>query len=258
MTQQLKLTSTPIFELAKAKGTNYNLNLLGVKKLAQYFEPVRNSLENNEIKECNCFKEQYCEGEEFFYLAQMVDVNKGPLMTEVGVGRLTCKGTELERIRPIYYFRNSDQPKPCLNGPMEFFSDDEDKYVLVRNYIPTNLVELFIQTNSIIVSGAEEYVPKAIQIPNDSIVGRLDKEIQPIKISDISSIGIEAIQKYTKQIILKSSQLNVDKIKTKQLLISPCSKPDAKKGTIIYNEKDDTLKYYTGKKWRTLLFKDDP
>lgn len=254
----LKILNKTIIELASGNQSNYNLTLLGTEAIADYAKDVEYAISTNQIVPSeSTFKKNYTEEDKFFYLAQRIDINKGPELTEVGVGQLISGGKEIRRIRPIYYFRNSDKPSPSLNGPLEFFEDRDDKYVIVKNYLPTNIAEMFIQTNSVIVSGNEEYVPKAIEVKKNSILGRKDEEIESITIEEISSLGIEAIQKYTKQLILKSSQINVRKIKTKQLLLEPSASPDAKRGTIFYDESEDTLMYYTGESWRTLAWKED-
>ena len=60
-----------------------------------------------------------------------------------------------------------------------------------------------------------------VYVDDKTLLGRFDDDIQSISMSDMVSNTLKHIQKYTKQLILKSSRLDVKKIKTNQLTFNP-------------------------------------
>ena len=106
-------------------------------------------------------------------------------------------------------------------------------------------------------TSTEPYIPLMVYVDDNSLLGRFDDDIQSISMSDLNDNTLKHIQKYTKQLILKSSRLDVKKIKTNQLTLDPHKKPDAKRGTLFYNDDVDALQYFDGEKWRTILCQDD-
>lgn len=258
MDQTIKLKNKPILELGAGNALNYNISLLGTEALVEKSPQIEDLVRRQNIDtSLSKFSENFDEDDIFFYFVQRIDQETSqPDLTEVGLGRLISKGTELERFRPLYNFSGNNQPKPNLNGPLEFFEETKNKYVIVRQHTPTNMVELLVQTNSILASGTEEYSPIAVPMRKNSILGRLTDEIHSISIDDISDFALERIKKHTKQLILKSSQLNVRKVKVKQLTLDTCYDPDAKVGNIFYDVEDNTIKCFNGTEWKTISWKD--
>ena len=139
----------------------------------------------------------------------------------------------------------------------EFFSDTPNTHILVTTYTPTHFGQFFVQKNTMFATSTEPYIPLMVYVDDNSLLGRFDDDIQSISMSDLNDNTLKHIQKYTKQLILKSSRLDVKKIKTNQLTLDPHQKPEAKRGTLFYNDDVDALQYFDGEKWRTILCQDD-
>lgn len=259
MGNQIKTSQNSIAELGLANSINYNIELLGTEKLAEISNVAKSGIENNLIDlKTSKFADNYTEDESFFYIVQKWSISKSlPLFSEVGVGKLISKGLELHRIRPLYTINDQGRSMPISNGPTEFLTDDEDTFLLVKNYIPTNLGELLIQNHSVIASGPVDYMPMAVGVETNSILGRLDGNMQSIKLDSVKEMALDYIQSHTKQLILKSSQINAKKIKVKNILLEAHDSPDAKRGTFYYNNTVDALQFFDGKIWRTIQWRDD-
>ena len=259
MGYKIKISQSNIIELAQPNHANYNLDLLGTEKLVDYNETLKFAIKKKEIDlAVSHFKDNYTENDCFFYIVRKYSKQTNqPLLTEVGIGTLISQSTELRRVRPLYFIDNvTNHTAPVLNGPIDLLGDNDDHYLIVGNYIPTNMAELLIQPNSVIVSSAKEYIPIAVELTPNSVLGRLDNEIECITLDDISSHTLQKITQYTKQLILKTSQLDVKKVKTKQLVLEPHNAPDAKRGTLYYKADEDLLLYYTGEKWRSIVWQE--
>ena len=74
---------------------------------------------------------------------------------------------------------------------------------------------------------------------------------------EFADIVTESLTKYTKQLSLKASKLSVNKLSVKHLQLESSSDLNVKKGTFIYDETTDTVKFYNGSKWRTLQWVDE-
>lgn len=259
MGNQIKTSQNSIAELGRANSINYNIDLLGTEKLAEISSIAKSGIENNLIDLNNStFAANYTEDESFFYVVQKWSISKSlPVFSEVGVGKLISKGLELNRIRPLYTVNEHGRNTPIGNGPTEFLTDDEDTFLLVKNYLPSNLGELLIQNHSVIASGPVDYMPMAISVDTNSILGRLDDNIQSIKLDSVKEMALEYIQSHTKQLILKSSQINAKKIKVKNIVLEAHDSPDAKRGTLYFNNTIDALQFFDGQIWRTIKWRDD-
>jgi len=256
MKKKLKTINYPIIELSDGNPLNYNLDLLGPEELVKYDLSFAESVSNGEIDISKSkFRDHYEEGEYFYYCVQRINGDDGIDLTEIGVGTLITGGLELKRVRPMYTVDKSGKISPSYNGPYEFFKAEDTKYIVIKNHLPTNLSELLIQENSVLCSSDQEFVPVAVQLSNNTVLGRMSEGIEAISIEMLRDMTIERIKEYTKQLILKSSQLDIKKIKTQQLILKPHSSPDAKAGTLFFDEIHKELKMFTGEEWKTVAWK---
>lgn len=258
MKKKLKTINYPIIELSDGNPLNYNLDLLGPEELTKYDLSFAESVKSGDIDISKSrFSDHYEEDEYFYYCVQRINGQDGIDFTEIGVGTLISNGLELKRVHPMYTVDKSGKVAPSYNGPYEFFVAEDTKYIVVKNHLPTNLSELLIQENSVLCSGEQEFVPVAVQLDNNCLIGRLDKGVESISIETVRDKTIESIKEYTKQLVLKSSQLDIKKIKTQQLILKPHSSPDAKAGTLFFDEILKELKLFTGEEWKTVAWKLD-
>ena len=245
----LKTTNQVAIENAIQVPKGKNLTLLGKSQLAPSDSPT--------------LFELFGTDHTFFYLAEKIVQNNTVLLRERGIGRLvsTDSGYELERIQPLgYYVVGDATPYPCLNGPLDFAEN-----VVVSNSYPQSLLESLSDDHSVVACD-KKFIPKPVQLSDFSVLGRLDGEIVSLSFSELSECEefrealIRAITGYTKQIALSTTKINT---KTKRGVISsnmfhlnPTSNPPAKKGTMIYDESDNRIKYYDGEKWRSFICED--
>ena len=248
----LKLTNHKAIELGTVDRLSNDIKLSGIEKLKEIDPIVRESCDNGLICEHNnTFKSVIGEDNDFYYLAQLVEDGRGVILSEVGIGRV--KDGILNRNIPIFTV-DSKSAITYSNKPKSFFHNSKGKYIVVTNYSPKNFEQLLFQRNSVIATSNEPLSPIVVKLESDTVLGRFgESEISAISIESISDKAKSYITDYTKQLILKSSQINVRKVKTKQLLLEPHDKPDEKTGTLYYNKTDDVLTFFNGKEWRVLV-----
>jgi len=257
MTQRIKITTNSTTELGQSNNKNFDIELLGSSPLYSANNLFKQAVDSKQINLDECLFSQYYDNDDkFLYLIQRSDSNGNVSLSEVGMGKLSSDLKFINRINPFYIIKDGKYI-PSLNGPVEFLEKSYNSHLIVRNYYPANLAELFVQDYSIIASNDQEFLPVPVQIEPNSLLGRAEEEIKSISLDSILESTRESIQSYTKQLILKSSQINVRKVKTKQLLLEPHNKPDEKAGTLYYNQEDDSLSFFNGKEWKEVVMKSD-
>jgi hypothetical protein len=249
----LKITNQLAIEVGKISRFTLDIELGGVEHLKECDELIAKAVDNHEI--C-CDKNKlscvFSDGVDFFYLVQLMDKNKGEVLSEVGIGNI--KNNILNREFPLFY-ESKETGRILTSKPRNFYYSDETKYITVSNYIPNTINELLLQTNSVIASSSSPSVPNLVKMEPQTFLARTDGEISAQPFDIMSEETRNYICSYTKQLILKSSQINVRKVKTKQLLLEPHNKPDEKAGTLYYNQEDDSLSFFNGKEWKELVMK---
>lgn len=254
--KNIKISQSQIAELGAANVENFDIELQGTAALALVNEQTKQAAQRNQLDLTKShFAQNFDENDSFFYTLTLLDSSYNPKLSEVGIGCIK-NSTSLERIRPLFFTGEDGRTLPSMNGPQEFFQDTENLHIVASNYIPSTLTELLVQPNSVIATSSQSFVPIMAHVSPQSILGRLDDDIQDISLEHIGELALNLIKSHTKQIILKSSRLDVKKIKTNQITLDPHKKPDAKRGTLYYNDDINALQYYDGSVWRTILCKD--
>jgi hypothetical protein len=246
----LKTTNQVAIENAIQVPKGKNLTLLGKSHLAPDDSPTLFDLFGTDHT--------------FFYLAEKIVQNNTVLLRERGIGRLvpTDSGYELERIQPLgYYVVGDANAYPCLNGPIDFAEN-----VIISNSYPHSFLESLSDDYSVVACD-KQFIPKPVQLSDFSVLGRLDGDIVSLSFDELAQNEefrealVRAITGYTKQMAFSATKINT---KTKRGIISsnvfqlvPTNNPPTRKGTLIYDESDDTLKYYDGTSWRSLSFTKD-
>jgi hypothetical protein len=250
MTQRIKVSNNGIAELCVQKNSSHDLELLGTDELSKKDIFVRSAFENNTIdRNTSNFNQNFNDGDHFLYMVQLQSQECKVIVAEVGVGLLSNECKTIKRERPLYTINNGGSFVPSTNGPMNFINDLDGTYLIAKNYTPVNLAELFIQGHSVIASSDKEFAPFPVAMEENSLLGRRKDLIESISINEISKEVQDSITSYTKQLILKSPQMNVKKIKTKQLILDSISEPDEKAGTLYFDKESKRLKFFNGKEW---------
>tara|TARA_B100001564_G_scaffold359848_1_gene383381 strand:+ start:1813 stop:2577 length:765 start_codon:yes stop_codon:yes gene_type:complete len=192
----------------------------------------------------------------FFYSAGVFNNNKLSFQ-EIGIGHLEFDGSQtiLHRDRPAY-FQIANNPVQ-LASKFDVLDCSEEEYIIVTSYTPQSISEFLYDKNCIITS-QNLHSPISLEVENNSLIVCHNDKLQSVDFKNIKKIGPlsdsvkDIICSYTKQIALKTSRLDVSKIKTKQVQLEPNKKPDAKEGALYYDKETKQLKYFDGNIWQTL------
>jgi hypothetical protein len=189
-------------------------------------------------------------------------------LRERGIGRVIQNGTNffLERSLALAYYINGDSnARPCYNGPVDFYLSEGEQLVVSSSF-PLSHIETLCDSHCVLASN-EEFSPVPIKLTEFSFLSRLDGSITSVSfesIKDIPQISeniLESVTSYNKQIVFGASKLSMKSkrgvISSHVFQLNPTSNPPTKKGTLIYDENDDILKYYDGTSWRSLSFSKD-
>jgi hypothetical protein len=251
---RLKTSQTNVIECGKHIENSPNICLLGSELACSYFPELQRQ-NNGPCSSNNSFKNVFGFNCKFYYKLEKYCSGK-LLDVEIGIGYLieTPDLPVLKRDRPLLY-RHDDGPICSVFNPVHvFFCLQDNEYIIVQSYHPQVLPELLVDPHSLIASSPENPLD-IINVEENSLVGRLEGNVTSLSIVDICNKATNLLFDYTKQIVLSCSQLDVKKLKTKILQLTPTKPPQAKRGSIIYNEEHDTMQYFDGSRWRTLLWR---
>jgi len=191
---------------------------------------LKYTTQDMQLNENNTFSKNFDEDCCFYYQLWHYKGNEA-LLNEVGVAELQkVEGLTLLNRKFVLYNQVSEHevtPTPA------FYTNEptgEHEYLQVSHFPIQNAMQLFLNEHSIPYSSSTGPLPLIVE-PN-SVVGRLDGEIQNINIHDLI--------KSKKPVVVKSSKLP--------------SKPS--KGTLVIDSSDGRLKIYNGKVWRTIKYED--
>jgi hypothetical protein len=252
----LKTSTSKAVERATIDYDN-NVELQGVYGLCDVSQPLYYAIKNKTITDCNCFKSVFGFDCHFFYGLEQVKNNK-TIQYERGIGHLEEKNGKLYLVRdiPIAMGDSPEKQVPCV-GCTPFRCTDCE-YLIAYSTVPQIYAENFLSDNYLITS-IGPFTPHSFQVSENSLVGRLEGPLQSLSFSDKSFLDklVSAIGTFTKQIILKTSKLDVKKLAATVLHIYPSSKGVAKRGTLIYDDSDNQFKYYDGNKWKVFVCQED-
>jgi len=210
-----------------------------------------------------CLTENFTLDELFFYeITEYKTTTKSPdniYQIERGIGCLKKDGKNLyiDRIKPL-----SNE----MGKTHKFCDFKEGKKLFVSTYVPKDYRELFSLPNTIIATEVGG-CPSPVEMQEKTLLGRLNGTIQSIDqsefmefigdnfASDILAKNTGDINSPAKKLTLSANHsiITANYIKLKPSKLRP-SKNNRSRGQIIYNEKYDTLEYWTGKEWRTLMW----
>ena len=226
----LKTVQVSVCESCKFVDNSSSLKLLGTEKASE--QVLKYTTQNLQLTQkdnsfFNNFDQDCC----FYYQLWHFD-GRNVLISEVGIGELQeVEGTRVINRKFALYNQtgeNEVSPNPAFYTGVP---QGEHEYLQVAHYPIQNAMQLFLNEHSIPYSSSNGPLPLIVE-PN-SLVGRLDGEIQNINITDL-------LTKQKKSVVVKSSKLP--------------SKPA--KGTLVIDSSDDKLKIYNGKVWRTIKYED--
>lgn len=254
---KLKTTTKQAFERAKATDTCVDLVLIGTEQARDLF-PLLRQEPKAYTSETHSFANVFGFDCKFYYRLEKYTINNILTDVEIGVGCITKENdlTIFKRLQSIVY-KHRDQDFVPVRMPVDVFRETNDQeYIVLFSHIPTTLSELLTEPNSLVVS-VENNPINTVKIDNNSVLGRLDKDVESLSLDTLSEKTLELICSYTKQIVFNCSQLEIKKLKTNSLQLKPSKRPQSKEGTLVYNETTKALEYYDGEKWRVLQWRLD-
>lgn len=256
----LKITTKTAAEAAIQLPKTTSLKLCGIDKL-NTINPDLAVL----FDESNLFVNVFGLDTKLFYVAEKVSSENKFVLRERGIGYVssTDDGYLFNRLTPISVQYSDGSISPCNGSPVDLYVNPGEHVVISSSY-PASHIELLHDSHCVITS-REPFVPSPVVIQDNSLLGRFKEDIVSIAFSDFASVAelqnalIDSLSKYSKQINLSCSKLSLDNanapISSSLFQLNPTSSPPAKRGTIMYDENDNNIKYYDGSSWRTLATK---
>ena len=255
-------------ELGMPVKGSYDIDLRGVEEL------YKRDKELSKFPECPPpeaeFQHMVGIGNRCYYIAQGI-INGETTTHERGVGlvKRTPDGIRLERVFPIVWGSEPEEVKPCLedSNPVKFL---ECEFVRLQTITPPTYLEALASPYSVITC-AQPFNPNPVAVEENSLLGRIGDVIQSVDMDELKEmlkadeIALQSITETQKQIQMKARRLDMDRknavISSPILRVAPdytsSTRPNAQKGSIIFNNDTDSLEYFDGTKWRTLAKVED-
>ena len=173
----------------------------------------------------------------FYYRLERFDAQK-PLCGEAGIGKLidTPKGLALERTFPLT-FANEDGATSSINVPQTIVCDNwnPSSKILISCMFPERYQDVTIDPHVIVYSDINSpYNP--LYVNENSLVGRIKSSIRNISFTELFK---------------KITQLSLT-----QLILTTPKKPKEVEGSIVYDSKTKSLKFFDGEVWKRLVDED--
>jgi hypothetical protein len=239
------------------EGTN-DLLLCGIDGIEQASHKFSEAQYYNKINPDNTISNVFGLGEhnKFFYTLMSFRDNE-IIRYESGTGYGYEKDGKQYfcRYLPLYDGKNPTH-RQLIKKTKPSFSCSQDSISILTSSVPDDYAFIFFDKNCLL-SSIDKATPRAIEVLENSFLARIsvnDLSNVSFDSKEFSDIVAESLTKYSKQLSLKSSKLNANKLSVKQLQLEPTSDLSVKKGTFVYDEKSDTVKFFNGLTWRTLAW----
>lgn len=221
------------------------------------------------IQEEDSLRRTFDKDTSFFYTLETfdnTDINSRKLnRQEKGLAHVKKVGKDLVLIREVALSTN-EQGQDTPRDEKGFFELPDDSYVVIGSYIPTNYIDLFYRKHSILCS-TDELSPSPIELEKNSLLGRLEGEVQSLNSDDISLIlspdyVVKSLYNNNDPILISSDHVELTSTKSKLLIsqivlkATPRKPRNKEQGTIIFNSSSNSLEFYDGDKWRKIKTED--
>jgi hypothetical protein len=242
-------------------GTN-DLLLCGIDNLHKASYDYSAALYNKYITSDNLISNVIGIGEDnkFFYILETYSSDNKVVRYEHGLGyAYESNGKHYFKRFLQLYNGNSVENRDVCYKQIDYFNCDKDLVTILKSTLPEHYFMCLYEDNCILASTGP-FVASAIKLKENSFLARVDvNDISSVSFDSkiFSDIVAESLTKYAKQLSLKTSKLSVNKLSVKQLQLESSSDNNVKKGTFVYDETTDTVKFYNGEKWRTLKWVDE-
>lgn len=215
------------------------------------------------IAEEDSLRESFDEETQFFYTLENFDsediLYRKLIQQERGLAQIKRVGKRfyLDRQLSLELIKNEEDGTSTTDDG--FLSLPDETHVIVGTYIPLNYIDLFCRDNTVVCS-TEPDTPSPVEIEKNSLLGRLEGEIQSINSEELGFIlspdfTVQSLQANSSPILIASDHVELTSQKSKlvanHIALSPRrSKPrNRQEGSIIYNSDKKCLEFYNGTGW---------
>lgn len=193
----------------------------------------------------------------FMYKIEQIGPDYNIIKTEEGIGVIVRVEEGLELIR----IRTNSSRKPSNMYKSE-------TYLRISTCMPTKISDFETPGNSVLVFNQDESITSVPLAPNTFLGRFLEDDIRDVPVSDLLEIIpyadiLDYIQQQEAQLKLNTRRLDLTNdnatVSAPILRVTPdtysdTNRPIPQQGMIIYNQDSQTLEYYDGEKWRSLVF----
>lgn len=265
MIDHLKTTKILAVEAANSIPSSTDLQVIELENLANC-DIFKDNLRSGDINQSTTIRSLIGLNTNFFYSVECVPnasskkCSLDGCVYERGIGYLYEQGEHvyLKRLLPIINQYSDGSTLHSTHGPQRFKCCDDESTVVITSIVPPSYLEALVVPYSVLVSDKDSFVPTPVQIKPNSFLARLNDSIQSLAFDSEYFIDIitSIITKFSKQLKLKTSKLCVKRIETDIIDIKPSDNQKAVKGSLVYDNENNTLKFYDGENWRTISFVD--
>lgn len=252
----LKISHLVAIEAVRNSSENNDLELVGIEPLKLIAQSIKQSVESGGITPENTFSNIFGYNTNFFYILESINENpESVCLYERGIASIYQQDNKvfLKRIRLFLSGDHAGNATPSVDGIPKIIPCGTN--TLVYSSIPPTYLEAISPEHCVLCSSISS-LPHPVHIDQDSLLGRFEDTIQSISLNDNRLIDkfLSIISSFSKQLKLKTSKLSLKRVEPEVIDMVPTSNVKAKQGSLYYDESDNTLKLYTGEKWRTLAF----
>ena len=194
----------------------------------------------------------------FLYkIEQVSSSNYKVVKTEEGIGVIVQVDEGMELIR----IRTNKHAKPA-----NMYSNET--YLRVSTCMPTNISDFETPGDTVLIFNQDESITSVPLEPNTFLGRFLEEDIRAVPVSDLLEIIpyadiLDYIQQQEAQLKLNTRRLDLTNdnatVSAPILRVTPdtysdTNRPTPQQGMIIYNQDSQTLEYYDGEEWRSLVF----
>ena len=265
--EKLKINNK-IHTVSPARTTNGKIELLDVSFLEKN---KANSVHHDWMTEEDSLRSRMEPGVNFFYTIEEVTKVRGKdkklLCLENGIGFIKKYRNKLYLERSFSIESECYEDNGIVRSQEGFLAFDDDHYLIIGCYMPSNWMYLYATPNSVVCTSAG-FVPAPIEIDDNALLGRLNGDVQSIDRNELGIIlGYEHVISSlanTKSPILVQSEYfellsDKSKLSSSQFVLRPTKKRPRNReiGSLIFNENKKQFEGFDGTKWRTLKWGDD-
>jgi len=193
----------------------------------------------------------------FMYKIEQIDSDYNITKTEKGIGQVVKTADGVELIRTSTAKRTK---------PANMYSSET--YLRVSTCMPTDITHFETPGDTVLVFNEDGNITTIPLEPNTFLGRFIDKDIRAVPVYELLQIIpyadiVEYIEKQEAQLKLNTRRLDLTNdnatVSAPILRVTPdtysdTNRPTPQQGMIIYNQDSQTLEYYDGEKWRSLVF----